>query len=98
MTFLSENFWATATLVLTIVTTLTGLLNGWLHPNRTWKQIIAWFVSIAMTVGLYFAKVITVAEPVWLTLSATGVVVGLAANGFYEIPVIKNFVKKIFNY
>lgn len=98
MTFLSENFWATATLVLTIVTTLTGLLNGWLHPNKTWKQIIAWFISIAMTVGLYFANVITVAQPVWLSLTATGVVVGLAANGFYDIPVIKDFVKKIFNY
>lgn len=91
--FFNENFWATATILASMSTSLTGVVNHLLNPNRIWKQVIAWLISIALTIGGYFLNVITVADPIWLTLALTGVFVGLASNGIYEIPVIKKWVK-----
>jgi len=39
---------------------------------------------------------INVAEPAWLTLTATGLVVGLTSNGIYDIPVIQDFIARVF--
>ena len=97
ITFFSNNFWLTATVIAAMTTSLTGVINGLLKPNGTWKQIIAWFVSIVLTVGCYFLNVITVAEPAWLTLVLTGFVVGLASNGIYDIPTIRNWVNDWFS-
>lgn len=91
--FFNENFWATATILASMSTSLTGVVNHLLNPNRIWKQVIAWLISIALTIGGYFLNVITVADPIWLTLTLTGVFVGLASNGIYEIPVIKKWVQ-----
>lgn len=96
LTFFTEHFWATATGLFTITTMITGAINGKLKPNYVWKQIIAWIVSVILTVGGYFVGLITVAEPVWLSLVATGLIVGLASNGFYDIEFIKEWMKKWF--
>ena len=90
--FFNENFWATATILASMSTSLTGVVNHLLNSNRIWKQVIAWLISIALTIGGYFLNVITVADPIWLTLALTDVFVGLASNGIYEIPVIKKWV------
>ena len=37
------------------------------------------------------------AEPAWLTLVLTGFVVGLASNGIYDIPTIRNWVNAWFS-
>lgn len=95
--FFTEHFWATATGLFTITTMITGAINGKFMPNSVWKQIIAWFVSIALTIGSYFAGLITVAEPIWLSLAATGLIVGLASNGFYDIKFIKEWIEKWFH-
>ena len=95
--FFTEHFWATATGLFTITTMITGAINGKFNPNSVWKQVIAWFVSIALTVGGYFIGLITVAEPVWLSLIATGLIVGLASNGFYDINFIKEWMYKWFH-
>ena len=95
-TFFTEHFWATAMGLFTITTMITGAINGKFQPNDVWKQVIAWFVSIALTVGGYFVGLITVADPVWLSLAATGLIVGLASNGFYDIKTIKEWMLKWF--
>ena len=91
LVFFSDNFWATAALLGSMATSLTGVINHLLKPNRIWKQVIAWLISIVLTIGGYFLNVITVADPVWLTLTTTGIIVGLVSNGIYEIPTIKKW-------
>ena len=97
LNFFTENFWATAASLGTVATMISGLINGWLNPNKVWRQVIAWVVSIALTVGGYFLNLVVVADPVWLTLTATGLIVGLVSNGIYDIPVIEAFIAKIFH-
>ena len=97
ITFFSNDFWLSATVIAAMTTSLTGVINRLLKPNGTYKQIIAWFVSIVLTVGCYFLNLITVAEPAWLTLVLTGFVVGLASNGIYDIPTIRNWVNAWFS-
>lgn len=95
--FFTENFWATAVTLGTVATTITGVINGKLQPNNIWRQVIAWLVSVVLTVGAYFLELIVVEDPVWLTLTATGLIVGLVSNGIYDVPTIKNLIKKLFN-
>ena len=94
--FFSENFWATATALAAIASMIAGAINGKFNPSVVWRQVIAWVISVGLTVGGYFLGLITVADPVWLTLTATGIVVGLVSNGFYDIPAIKEWIKKVF--
>ena len=97
VTFFSENFWATALSLGTISTMIAGVFNGWLKPNKVWRQVIAWIISIGLTVCFYFLKFVVVADPVWLSLTATGLVVGLVSNGVYDIPTMEKFVENIFH-
>ena len=96
LNFFTENFWATATSLGVVATMVAGAINGKLHTNKVWRQVVAWAVSIVFTVGGYFLGMINVAEPAWLTLTATGLVVGLTSNGIYDIPVIQDFIARVF--
>lgn len=98
LSFFTENFWATASIIVAMTTALTEVINSKLNPNRIWKQVIAWIVSIILTVGGYFLGYVTVVEPTWLTLTVTGLIVGLASNGFYDIPAIRQIVEKLFDF
>jgi len=94
--FFNENFWAVATLISLLTLPITSLLNSKLNPNGVWKQVIAWATSIVLTVVSYFGGLATFNEPVWLSIPLTGIVCGLSANGIYDIPSIKNFLKSYF--
>jgi hypothetical protein len=96
LNFFTENFWATATALGAVASMIAGAINGKFNPSAIWRQIIAWAISIALTVGGYFLGLVSVADPVWLTLTATGLIVGLVSNGIYDIPVIKEFIRRIF--
>lgn len=98
ISFFTENFWATVAVIVAMTTTLTEAINNILNPNRIWKQVIAWIVSVVLTVIGYFLGYVTVVEPTWLTLTITGVIVGLAANGFYDIPAIRSLMEKLFGF
>jgi len=94
--FFSENFWASATALGAVATMIAGAVNGKFNPNKVWRQVIAWIISAGLTVGGYFLGIVSVAEPVWLTLTATGLVVGFVSNGIYDIPFMKSFIYKVF--
>lgn len=94
--FFTENFWATAAALGAIGTMISGAINGKLNPNKIWRQVISWVIGVGLTVGAYFLGFINVADPAWLTVTATGIIVGLVSNGEYDIPAIKEFIKKIF--
>ena len=96
LAFFTENFWATAALLGSMSTAIAGAINGKLNPNKIWRQVIAWIVAIALTVGGYFLGFVQLANPVWLTMTATGLIVGLVSNGVYDIPFIQSFIQRIF--
>lgn len=97
LNFFSENFWATCTLIGTLTITCTGFITSKFVIKGFWKQLISWFISIALTIGTYYIGIVEMKDPIWLSMILTGLVVGLASNGIYEIPVMKNFIKKLFN-
>lgn len=96
LNFFTENFWATATSLGVVATMVAGAINGKLHTNKVWRQVVAWVVSVVFTVGGYFLGMVDVAEPTWLTLTATGLIVGLTSNGIYDIPVMQSFIARVF--
>ena len=89
----TDAFWATATFISVIVVYLTSTINAKLNLKGIWKQVISWVLSIGFTVGAYFLNIISVADPVWLSLIGIGIVVGLSSNGIYDIPFIKSTMK-----
>ena len=91
----TENFWATVTVLVGLVMTITNAINNRFTINRTWKQVVSWAVSIILTVGTYFLGLTTVGNPTWLSLILTGLAVGLVSNGVYDIEAIKELVKKL---
>lgn len=91
----SESFWYIAPILVTLVTAITGKINSLVEIKRGWvKQVISWGVSGILSAGAWLAGFVILGEPVWLSMIALGIVVGLSSNGFYDIPVIKNFVKR----
>lgn len=93
----SENFWWVAPILVTMTTALAGLVNQGLKIQKGWlKQLISWIFGAALSVGAWALKIITFGDPVWLGVVCLCVVVGLAANGFYDISVIKNWINTWF--
>ncbi len=95
ISFFSDHFWATCTMLSTITVIIAGYINAFLKTNKVWKQVVSWIISIVLTIGGYFAGTITLNEPVWLTVILTGIIVGLSSNGIYDIPKIKELINRI---
>ena len=93
----SESFWYIAPILVTLTTGLSGLINQSIKIDKGWiKQIISWVIGACFSVGAWGLKVITFGNPVWLGVVCLCVVVGLASNGFYDIPTIKNWINSWF--
>ena len=96
----SESFWYVAPILVTITTTLSGLLNQGLQ--KVWdvpswfKQLVSWVFGAGLSVAAWGLKVITFGNPVWLGVIALAIVVGLSSNGMYDIPFIKSWIAKWF--
>jgi len=99
----SEAFWYIAPILVTLTTTIAGLINQGIiakyvpEKHQAWvKQLIAWVLGAGLSVAAWGIKVIEFGNPVWLGVIALCVVVGLASNGVYDIPFIKNWIEKWF--
>lgn len=93
----SMSFWWIAPILVSLTTALSGLINQGLKVKQSWlKQLISWVLGSGLSVGAWALKVITFGSPVWLGVVCLCVVVGLASNGFYDIPTIKNFINSWF--
>ena len=91
------NFWYIAPILVAVTTGISGLINQGCKIEKAWvKQLISWVVSSVVTVGAWSLQMMTFSTPVWLGIVSMCVVVGLASNGFYDIPTIKNLVKSWF--
>lgn len=93
----SESFWYIAPFLVALTTGLTGLINQGFKINKGWiKQLISWIFGAGLSVGAWALNMITFGNPVWLGVVCLCVVVGLASNGFYDIPTIKNWINSWF--
>lgn len=89
----SVEFWWIAPILVTLTTTLTGVLNKGCQVEQTWvKQLVSWLVAAALSVATCLLKFLVFGEPVWLGVICLAVVVGLSSNGFYDIPTIKSVI------
>lgn len=101
----SEAFWYIAPILVTMTTFLAGLFNQGVvekfvpEKHRAWlKQLVAWVLGAGLSVAAWGLKVITFGNPVWLGVVALCVVVGLASNGVYDIPFMRNWIDKWFKH
>lgn len=93
----STEFWYIAPILVTITTTIAGVINQAIKINQGWiKQIVSWIIASGLSVGAWALKMIAFGNPVWLGIVCLCVVVGLSSNGFYDIPTIKNFINSWF--
>lgn len=93
----SMEFWWVAPILVALTTALTGAINQGFKIKQPWlKQLISWVIGTGFSVGAWALKLLTFGNPVWLGVVALCVVVGLASNGVYDIPTIKNFIDSWF--
>lgn len=93
----SMEFWWIAPILVALTTALTGVINQGFKIKQPWlKQLISWVIGAGFSVGAWALKLLTFGNPVWLGVVALCVVVGLASNGVYDIPTIKNFIDSWF--
>lgn len=93
----SESFWYVAPILVAMTTGIAGLINQGFNIQKAWaKQLISWVLGAGLSVGAWALKVIAFGNPVWLGIVCLCVVVGLASNGFYDIPTIKNWINSWF--
>jgi hypothetical protein len=93
----SESFWYVAPILVAMTTALAGLINQGFKVNKAWlKQLISWLLGAGLSVGAWALKLISFGNPVWLGVVCLCGVVGLASNGFYDIPTIKNWINSWF--
>lgn len=89
----SESFWWVAPILVAMTTALAGLINqGFKVPYAWLKQLISWVLGAGLACGAWGLKLITFGDPVWLGVVSLCLVVGLASNGIYDIPTIKNWI------
>lgn len=93
----SESFWWVAPILVTMTTALAGLINqGFKVPYAWLKQLISWVLGAGLSCGAWGLKLISFGDPVWLGVVSLCLVVGLASNGFYDIPTIRNWISTWF--
>lgn len=93
----STSFWYVAPLLVTLTTALAGLINQGFKIQQAWlKQLISWVIGAGLSVAAWALNLMVFGAPVWLSVTCLAVVVGLASNGVYDIPTIKNFINTWF--
>lgn len=93
----SESFWWVAPLLVSLTTALTGTITQGFKITKGWlKQLISWIIGSGLSCAAWGLKFIIFSDPVWLGVVCLCLVVGLAANGVYDIPFIKAFIDKWF--
>jgi hypothetical protein len=93
---------ATIAAMVGVVTLVTNWIVELFKANGTWKQVIAWVLSILISVvgmiGGYGLFEVFTTLPVWegWTFTVlTGFGVGLASNGLYDVPYVQKLLESI---
>lgn len=86
----NEQFWTAAPVLVSLTTTLAGLINQYLDIKSIYKQLISWAVGAALSTGCILCGFI--GEASWKSYIAMAVVVALSSNGLYDITTIKTWI------
>ena len=95
-TIFSPDFWWLAPSIIAATTFLAGVVNGAFKITKgIWPQVVAWVIAIGLSIGSYFANLISFGDPQWLSVTLMSIITGLGSNGIYDIPTIKAFIDSI---
>jgi len=79
----------------TAVTTLTSLIGGWFKKDGWFKQKLSWFIAVAVAMLAWVLNLGLFDPVLWWEAILIGVCGGLVANGVFDIPALKELLKKI---
>jgi len=88
-----SGLFATLVSLVTLVIFVASWINGKLHTNGTWKQIISWAVALAFSFLGWALHLGFMDGQVWYQVLISGFAAGLAANGIFDITLIQAFLK-----
>ena len=94
----SESFWYMAPILASITMAGTQALKTKFGITGFWIQATSWILSAILSVGSWLLGLINLGEPTWLSIIALCACCGLASCGYYDIPTIKELVKKWFSF
>lgn len=90
----NDKFWMVAPMLVSLTTTLAGLINQYLDIKAFYKQLISWIVGAILSTGCILLGF--VGEASWKSYIAMSIVVALSSNGLYDITTIKSWINKLF--
>lgn len=94
----NDNFWCyIAPILIMLTTTASSFINQKLKIKKGWlKQVISWLVGSVISILAWAVKIVQFGEPAILGIICLCIIIGLSSNGFYDIPIIRNWLNKFF--
>lgn len=90
------HFFAMFGALLPLVVSITAFLVNRFTLKPTAKQITAWAVSIGLSFAGWWLQIGYLTDITWWMALVHGAALGLAANGFFDIAIIKAILNAIF--
>ena len=91
-----STYFASLAAMVSLVTLIISWLKTYLKMSGTAVQIVSWILSIALSyVGFFFNIGLFASIQEWWVIGILGFAIGLAANGFANIALIKAILKAI---
>lgn len=78
-----------------IVTLLTAWANEIFKAGKYFRQINAWIISLILLLTAWALNLSILGDLNWYVVAIYGLIVGLAANGVFNIEVIKTIINLI---
>ena len=94
----SESFWWVAILVVNATVAITQAIKTKFEIKGWFQELTAWITASVLSVGAWLIGIVSLGEPTWLSIIALCVVTSLSSCGYYDIPAIKELVKKWFSF
>ena len=94
----SESFWWASILIVNATVAITQAIKTKFNIQGWYQELTAWIAASILSVIAWLTGAISLGEPTWLSIIALCVCCGLASCGYYDIPVIKEYVKKWFSF
>lgn len=92
-----QGFFVSMAAIIPLITFIAGWINARIKTVRFGKQAVSWLVSIALSIAGWYFNLGYLAGLTWWQVLICGIGTGLAANGLFDITIIKSIVYAIFN-
>ena len=92
-----HGFFVSIAAIIPLVTFLAGWINAKVKAAGFGKQAVSWLVSIALSIVGWYFNLGYLAGLTWWQVLICGIGTGLAANGLFDITIIKSIIYAIFN-